>query len=222
MLSLLVLALVDSVNPSAIVVTLTLLSTGRPRRHVALYIASVFATYLSFGSLTLLGIGSFLPPLGEVLRSRPGLIVQCTVGVGLFAFAWTAHPDPSPVTPKGTGTRATAIAVILLGIGVTLMEMPTAVPYLAAIALLTAEELPLQEWAPLIVAYNVIFVLPMCLLLAGHALLGNRIGAKYDTIRGRLEKGARTTTLWVLGLVGGWLVTTGLLEYAFRFGPLSR
>lgn len=64
-------------------------------------------------------------------------------------------------------------------------------------------------------------MLPLCLLLAWHVFLSDRFGALYEGLRARLERDARTITLWVLGLVGGWLVTTGLIELAFRYGPLS-
>ena len=47
LLGLLALALVDSINPSAIVVTLYLLSRGRAPAQVAVYVAAIFLTYLT-------------------------------------------------------------------------------------------------------------------------------------------------------------------------------
>ncbi len=218
LVSLLLLAVVDSINPSAIVVTLTLISIGRSPIHVALYIAAVFVTYLTVGFLALLGIDSLLPPLGDILRSRPGLIGQCLTGAALLVFALRAKPEPAPMDIRSTSAAGTGAAIIALGVGVTLLEMPTAIPYLAAIAILTAGELGLEQWAPLLVGYNVIFVSPLCLLLAGHVVLGDRFGDRYEAFRARLEQGARTTTLWVLGIVGSLLVSTGVIEYAFRYG----
>ena len=49
LLGLLALALVDSINPSAIVVTLYLLSRGRAPAQVAVYVAAIFLTYLTLG-----------------------------------------------------------------------------------------------------------------------------------------------------------------------------
>ncbi len=89
------------------------------------------------------------------------------------------------------------------------MELPTAVPYFAAIALLTEAELPLRAWAPLLAAYNVIFVLPPLALLAGHLVLQGRMAEPYAALRQRLESGARSTMLWIAGLVGGALFATG-------------
>jgi hypothetical protein len=49
LLGLLALALVDSINPSAIVVTLYLLSRERASAQVVVYVAANFLTYLTLG-----------------------------------------------------------------------------------------------------------------------------------------------------------------------------
>lgn len=51
LLSLLALALVDSINPSAIVVTLYLLGRQRVPARVAVYVAAIFVTYLTLGAM---------------------------------------------------------------------------------------------------------------------------------------------------------------------------
>ena len=58
----LALAVLDSVNPSAIVVTLYLLSVAtRAHVQVAVYIGAIFVTYLAFGALMVLGLDALLP-----------------------------------------------------------------------------------------------------------------------------------------------------------------
>jgi hypothetical protein len=54
LLALLALALVDSINPSAIVVTLYLLSRNRVAAQVFTYIAAIFLTYLTLGTMMML------------------------------------------------------------------------------------------------------------------------------------------------------------------------
>jgi Sap, sulfolipid-1-addressing protein len=63
LLGLLALALVDSINPSAIVVTLYLLSRERVPAQVVVYVAAIFLTYLTLGSMIMLGIDALLPSL---------------------------------------------------------------------------------------------------------------------------------------------------------------
>ena len=97
------------------------------------------------------------------------------------------------------------------------MELPTAVPYFGAVALLTTADLPVTQWLPLLVLYNAIFVLPPVLLLVGHVVCGTRLDARYDGLRERLQAGARETMLWIFGLVGGGLLFSSVVEYVARF-----
>jgi hypothetical protein len=97
------------------------------------------------------------------------------------------------------------------------MELPTAVPYFGAIALLTTADLPMTQWLPLLVLYNALFVLPPVLLLAGHIVFGRRLAARYAGLRERLQAGARETMLWIFGLVGGGLLVSSVVEYIARY-----
>jgi cytochrome c biogenesis protein CcdA len=112
---------------------------------------------------------------------------------------------------------ATFAAIALLGVTVTALELPTAVPYFGAIALLTAAKLSTAQWLPLLVIYNAIFVLPPVLLLVGHVVAGRRLEKRYADLRERLQAGAHQTMLWIVGLVGGGLLITGVIEYVARF-----
>ena len=67
------LAVIDSINPSAIVVTLYLLSMAGSRAlvQVVVYVGAIFVTYLLLGVMMVLGIESLLPSLGGVLAVGP-------------------------------------------------------------------------------------------------------------------------------------------------------
>jgi hypothetical protein len=56
LLVLLALAVLDSINPSAIVVTLYLLSRDRASAQVVVYVAAIFVIYLTLGATMMLGI----------------------------------------------------------------------------------------------------------------------------------------------------------------------
>ena len=212
------LAVIDSINPSAIVVTLWLLSVARQQAavQVVTYVGAIFVTYLLLGVLMVAGIGVVLPSVGDVLRRPPGLIVQSLVGLALLVYGLTASAKPpsSPVVSRPS-TRTYA-ALLLLGVAVTAMELPTAIPYFAAIALIVEAELPMRVWVPLLGLYNVIFVLPPIALLVGHLAFQKRLAEPYAALRQRLESGARGVVLWVAGLVGGWLFLTGAIELVAR------
>ena len=210
--------MIDSINPSAIVVTLWLLSVARARAlvQVVVYVGAIFITYLLLGVMMVLGIGVLLPSLGGLLRSRPGLVAQSLVGLALLVYSLTASAKgPSSHVVSRPSSRTYA-ALVLLGVSVTAMELATAIPYFAAIALIVEAELPIRAWVPLLGLYNLVFVFPPIALLVGYLVFQKRLTERYAALRQRLERGARETMLWVAGLVGGWLVVTGTIELVAR------
>ena len=219
----LALAVLDSINPSAIVVTLYLLSMTGPRVHlqVMVYIGAIFITYLLFGAMMVLGIESLLPSMGRVLQGTTGLVVQSVVGLMLLVYSLTASVTKPSSPPVARPAASTYAALVMLGISVTAMELPTAIPYFAAIGLLTEARLNIGAWLPLLVVYNVIFVIPPMALLAGHLVLQDKLAESYAALRQRLESGARETMLWVAGLVGGGLFVTGAIELVARLVRLN-
>lgn len=110
--AILLLAVVDSINPSAIVVTLYLLSTmgRRVPGAVAVYVGAIFITYLSFGVTLVVGIARLVPSFGRALDTQAGLAVQFVVGLALLAYVAVvalagANAGP-PDVPQATGTAA--------------------------------------------------------------------------------------------------------------------
>jgi cytochrome c biogenesis protein CcdA len=216
LLSLVALAVVDSINPSAIVVTLYLLSRERVWAQVVVYVAAIFLTYLTLGALMMSGIDALLPSLTGMGSGRLGLIVQGFIGLAMLLYAFRA-PATAASAPRVEPSATTFAALALLGVTVTAMELPTAVPYFGAIAVLTTADLPMTRWLPLLVLYNAIFVLPPVLLVAGHIAFGRRLAARYADLRERLQAGARETMLWIFGLVGGGLLVSSVVEYIPRY-----
>jgi hypothetical protein len=214
--ALVALAVVDSINPSAIAVTLYLLTRSRVVQKAGVYIAAVFLTYLALGGAMMLGLDALVSSLSTAADGRLGYTVQGAVGLALLLYAILA-PAHGASTERPDPGGTTLVAVALLGVTVTAMELPTAVPYFATTALLTSAGLPIEQWLPLLVLYNAIFILPPVLLLAGHLVFGRRLDAQYDGLRTRLQAGARGALLWICGLVGGALLVTSAIEYIARF-----
>jgi len=98
--SLFALAAVDSVNPSALVVTLVLLARPRPMRTVPIYVSAIAVTYFSLGVLALLGVASFRETSGAALESQLGFLAQAVVG-GLM-LVWGL---PAPTRPMCGSTE---------------------------------------------------------------------------------------------------------------------
>jgi len=127
LLGLLALALVDSINPSAIVVTLYLLSRERVPAQVVVYVAAIFLTYLALGVMMMLGVEAMLPSLQTMGGGRLGLVVQGLIGLAMLLYALRA-PRTAKLGPRVEPTASSYLALIGLGVIVTTMELPTAVP----------------------------------------------------------------------------------------------
>jgi cytochrome c biogenesis protein CcdA len=201
------LAVVDSINPSALLATIVLLLRGRSARPlVALYLVAVLVTYFTIGLVLTLGFG--LTPQALV-ESDAAYLAQGVLGAGMLAYAVLA-PDrlgrPGAVEHRGLPTVSRPVAVFALGMVVTFLELPTALPYLGAVGAITRADLAPADWLPLLVLYNLIFVLPPLALLAGHLALGERAEARLGRLRDRLGGAAREGLLWLLGLVGFFLL----------------
>jgi cytochrome c biogenesis protein CcdA len=214
--SLIALAVVDSINPSAIVVTLALLMRPGPGRAVPVYVAAIFATYFAIGAATLLGLASVWPQLGPALEGPAGFVLQGLIGAALFVWSMRSAHDGPPSPASTLPSTGTYLALAALGVTVTMLELPTALPYLGALAILTAADLPASRWVPLLAGYNAIFVTPPLLLLAAHLALGDRVAARYAGLRARLERGAHDGAKGIAGVVGGGLALWSAIELLAR------
>jgi cytochrome c biogenesis protein CcdA len=215
LLSVFGLALLDSINPSALAVTLYLLVTERSAASkVLVYVGAVFVTYLAAGALLLLGLDT----AWGYLDGPVAYAVQGVVGAGLLLYGVFAPAQKDEGKARAPRSRGLA-AVFLLGVTITVVEFSTAFPYLGAIALLTRAGLAVEGWLPVLVAYNLIFVLPPLLLLASYRFFGPRLRGLFDRYREKLQGGSRSTTLWVAGIVGFLLLADSLRYFGF-FGLL--
>jgi cytochrome c biogenesis protein CcdA len=202
LLALPALALLDSLNPSALVVALWLLSQARATSRLLAYVGGILMAYLALGIAMMLGFTAARDSLVAVLDHPIAMAVQTLLGAGLLAYALFAPSRAHEAREPSLPASGQLLAFVLLGMTVTAVELVTALPYFAAIALLVAAELSWPQWLPLLVGYNLIFIAPPLLLLALHLLLGRRTEQRFVRWRERLRRGAREATLWIFGIVG--------------------
>lgn len=215
------LALVDSINPSALVMTLHLLTRAVPVSRIWAYIGAILVTYLTIGILLMLGVDALLGAFRDVFETPAAYAVQGVIGAAMliYSFRPVTASDPSDRRAERAATTA-LVGMFALGAMITVAEFPTAFPYLGAIALLTQADLTPGQWLPVLLVYNVIFVVPPSVLVIGHQVAGRRLGARYERLRQRLQRGAQETVLWIIGIVGFFLVVDSLAYFEF-FGLIE-
>ncbi len=209
-------ALADSINPCAFSVLFLsiafLFSLGKNRKYIVtaggLYIFGVAFVYTMIGVGVLRALSVFSMPnfIGKV---GAGLLVAYSI-IGLINEFFPAFPlklkmpDTSHATIAKVISKGTMPASFLLGVLVGLFEFPcTGGPYLFALSLLHGQATFWQGFGYLLV-YNVVFVLPLVVVLA----LATTRGAleKADKFRKMETKKGRVVVNLVLLAVGLLLI----------------
>ena len=172
-----VTALIDSINPCAIGVIILLITSllklrenrGRMLFVGSIYIAAVYITYFLAGIGLLYSIHKL--QIAEPVSIIVGAIIILAGLVEIKDFFWygqgisLAIPTIYIATIKKYARTGTIPGVILLGFIVSAVELPcTGGPYLAITALLSRQFDMLALYYLLF--YNFIFVLPLIVILA--------------------------------------------------------
>ena len=208
------LALVDSLNPSVIAVTIYLVLTGRDVvRRVLVYVCAVFLFYLTAGLLLVTGLTAVLRRWGDAVDSPAAYAAQAAVGAAMLLYGALA-PSTGNRPPRERRPHDLRLAALFaLGLTVSLVEFATALPYLAAIGLIGQAGLSPAAFLPLLVLYNAVMVLPPLVLLAATSLAGNDLRSRLDRWRPALTRSVRTTFLTVLAVVGFYLLADALVFF---------
>ncbi|HII17717.1 TPA: hypothetical protein HA361_07445 [Candidatus Woesearchaeota archaeon] len=208
-------ALVDSINPCAIGVLILLVSslmvTKRKKEMLKiglLYIFAIFVTYFSYG-LGLLAFMANIPiVVAEYISIVVGLIVVLAGIIEIKDYFWYGKGISLMIPHKYVKTiqekmkKLSLGTVIFLGVFVASVELPcTGGPYLA-ITLLLSQNFNFGAFL-LLVLYNMIFVLPLVVILFMVML-----GAKVENIH-KWKQANKSYMRLVAGLllIGlGWLL----------------
>lgn len=210
LVSLLGLTLLDSLNPSALAVTIYLILQEKSYApKVLFYLSAVFATYFGIGVLLMLGLGS----VWEYVDGPVAYAVQDVAGALLLGYALLA---PDRLRKKKTRTpRSWGLGAVFLSVTITVVEFSTAFPYLGAIVILANMELETALWLSVLAGYNIVFVLPPLLLVAAYGVFGSRPRRRFERLRDRFESESRATLPWILGIVGFLLLADSLAFFDF-------
>lgn len=184
------IAAVDSLNPSALVVTTLLLAGPNPYRRALAYVAGISLTYFCVGVAVLIGAGDVLIDAVEALR-RPaiGFGIEAVLGALLVTYglrstrAGRGGRGASSPTLRGSSVPAAFVT----GMTVTAVESTTALPYIGALTALARANASLAATLFALALYNVVFVVPPL------ALVGLQV-ARPGTTEAFVARARRTIT----------------------------
>jgi hypothetical protein len=158
------IALPDCINPSLIAAELFLVAGERPGRRTVVFTIAAWAVTFVFGLALALGLGdlilSLVPKPGDTVRysliEAAGLAL--IVGGVVVLIRHKALGRPGPTGDSGRRSRGSPV---LIGAGVAGLEMLTAFPYFAAIAIIVGSSVAAPAKILLLVLYCVVYTLPL-------------------------------------------------------------
>ncbi|RJX37122.1 hypothetical protein D3P09_24745 [Paenibacillus pinisoli] len=197
------LALLDTLSPATLGVTVYLLLTEKERlsSRLMIYLATVAVFYFSVGAALMLGLDALLPAMTSLLENRTiswGLFI---LGALLFIASFYYPKNKKSSNMPRLRSKSMA-AMIALGFTTSLVEVGMAFPYFAAIGLMTAHQLPLLQWLPLLAGYNFIMVLPPLVVFVLHSLLGRVMQRPLEKLQAYFAKHSGSAASWIMCIVG--------------------
>ncbi|MGO9972589.1 MAG: GAP family protein [Solirubrobacteraceae bacterium] len=212
------IALPDSLNPSLIAADLFLASEQNPRRRTIAFALAVWTVTFVFGLALALGLGdlilSLIPKPGARLKyeliTAAGLVL---VAGGIVVLARRKALASTGRSPGAVSDNAQG-SPVLLGAGIGGLELLTAFPYFAAIAMIVGSSVSSAYKVFLLVLYCVVYTLPLIGIAAVCFVMGQRAAS---VLRPVMEFVGR---FWPI-VVGPLAAAVGIGVAAFGIARLS-
>lgn len=206
------IAALDSLNPSTVGPALVIAAAApRPASRVAAFAAGVFAVYTAGGIILLVGPGRAL--LAQVAKpsARAEHIAALACGAALVCVAaalWVRRNRPSKRHAR-VALISRRRSALVLGGGIMAVELPTAVPYFAALVAIAASRRDLAVQLLLVILFNAVFVLPLLLIVLTARLAGAAAERRMLALRLSVERRAPTVVPAIVGAAGVVLLAYG-------------
>jgi cytochrome c biogenesis protein CcdA len=207
LITLISLALVDCLNPATISTqAFLLIGTQKPQRRAIAHALGVYVSYFLIGFLIVFGLGELLKPLLTYTLGTVEYAILLVVGSVLIFLALRMNTKNQ--TKMGTYIEKvrnlSPVKTFFFGFFSTFMDIPTAFPYFAAIALLIGVQLPFMGLTTLLLIYDFIYILPLLILLGVYLVTRGKSASLLKKINDKI-------TMWSVKIVKPFLILIGAL-----------
>ncbi|MDI9900815.1 GAP family protein [Rhodococcus sp. IEGM 1409] len=211
------LALLDSTSIGTLVVPVWMLLTpGRPQvRRLLIYLVVITTFYFVVGVTVWATARVGMPVVAPLLDTPAARGAQLILGIALFALSFRFDSEKRRTSGQADRTQAwrervldssrSARSAVLLAIAAGTAELVTMLPYLAAIAMITAAGLSPVMSASILAGYCLIMVAPAVLLLCGRVVAGNRLDKPLRQVDSLMSRYGDSAIGWVFGIAGFYL-----------------
>ncbi len=197
-----ILAFLDTLSPTTLGVTVYMLLTEKERltRRLFVYLFTVAFFYFTVGVCLMLGLDTILQKFSDFSGNVFPSQLMTFIGLGLVIGSFFVPTKSSSKPRKPKSKRVSAM--VILGLTTGLIEVGTALPYFAAVGIMTAAKLPPEQWIPILASYNFIMILPPLILIGLHTLFRNWLEGPLERLRLTIEKNSGSTLSWIIGIAG--------------------
>jgi cytochrome c biogenesis protein CcdA len=210
------IALPDCINPTLIGGELFVAMGSRPRRRTAAFTLGALTVTFVFGLAFALGLGdvilSLVPKPGATVKYALISAAGSVLVVG-GAVVWIRR-DALASSNSGADHQRSHGSAGLIGAGLAGVELLTAFPYFAAIALIVGSGVSLGGKLSLLLLYCVVYALPLIVIAVVFAVMGERA-----------ERILRPVGDWLLAnwpvIVGPLTAIVGIAVLAFGIVQLT-
>ncbi len=175
-LSVVLIALPDCINPSLIGGELFVATGTRPRWRTATFTLAAWTVTFLFGLAFALGLGDLILSLVPKPTATVKYLLIAAAGLVLTvggATVWVRRRSLAGST-AADDRRTLHGSPALIGAGIAGLELLTAFPYFAAIALIVGSGASTPGKLFLLVLYCVIYTLPLIIIAVVVAVMGQR------------------------------------------------
>ena len=212
------IALIDSTSivPISIVPLLAFLAMKRPYLSALAFIAGIFVTTFSVGVLITYGLDQVFAAINVKMQqiwtspTTADLVTQIVIGVVLATFGFRLAGARQKKKGPDVAGAMSPLRIFLLACGITIVGMPGAVPYLAAIDEILRADRPPGEMVLLLLFYNVIFTAPLLTIVVVRGALGSRSDSFFDRLQAFFDHWGRRLLVVLLIVLGIVLVADGI------------
>ncbi|MCM3781381.1 GAP family protein [Neobacillus mesonae] len=200
------LSLLDTLSPATLGVTVYLLLTEKDRlgSRLYLYLLTVACFYFIVGVVLKVGFGFVFDIFSAFIQNR--IVSWLIFSVGVILFVWSFYIPNRKKTRYAKPSSKSNKAIIALGMTTSLVEVGTALPYFAAIGLMTDAGFVWYQWFPVLIGYNFVMVLPPVILYILHIIFGRTMQRPLNYIQNQISKQTASLSSWILCIVGLLLI----------------
>ena len=216
------IALINSVSmlPGGITGVVASLGNRNPYLTASAFIAGKFVPHFLFGLLLVIGLDTAFDRVSVWMQDRwrdPDLLdvaLQLVIGVAMAVFGYRLARAGQHRPDRASSISMTPVRAFSLAAGLTVIGLPGALLYFAAIDQILRADTTLPGIVKALLYYNLIFLFPLMLIVLVRRMFGTRADPIFAAVTRFLERWGKQLLFFGLLGLGIILVVDGIAWFA--------